>query len=59
MAGSGQGVVVVQGAGLEPGTAVQVGGGQGAPAPQQPAPQAPAPEPVDEQGDDADSTQGG
>ena len=28
-------------------------------APQQPAPQAPAPEPVDEQGDDADSTQGG
>lgn len=59
VAGSGQGVVVVEGAGLGPGTRVQLVGGQGAPAPQQPAPQAPAPEPVDEQGDDADSTQGG
>ena len=57
VAGSGQGVVVIEGAGLGPGTPVQVVGGQG--ALQQPAPQQPAPEPVDEQGDDADSTQGG
>lgn len=68
--GSGQGVVVVEGDGVEPGTRVQVTGGQGggAPAPQQPAPGQPAPgddegDPVNDEveapGDDADSTQGG
>lgn len=53
--GSGQGVAVVEGAGVEPGTQVQVVGGQGAPAPQQPAPQ-PA---EDDAGDGAGSTQDG
>jgi hypothetical protein len=64
--GSGQGVVVVEGEGVEPGTRVQVTGGQGggAPAPQQPAPEAPEPgdegDSVDDDapGDDADATQG-
>lgn len=70
--GSGQGVAVVEGDGVEPGTQVQVTGGQGggASAPEQPAPQEPVPgddegededDSVDEgaPGDGAESTQGG
>ena len=57
VAGSGQGVVIVEGAGVEPGTRVQVVGGQGAPAPQQPVPE---PDGDDGgQGDSAGSTQDG
>ena len=66
--GSGQGVAVIEGDGVDPGARVQVTGGQGggAPAPQQPAPQQPAPDDgegdgedeVDAPGDD-DSTQDG
>lgn len=61
--GSGQGVAVVEGDGVEPGTRVQVTGGQGggAPAPPQPAPEEPAPGDgeVEPPGDDSDATQGG
>lgn len=57
--GSGQGVAVVEGSGVEPGTRVQVaseaGTGMSQPAPQQPAPEQPAPAP----GDGSGATQDG
>lgn len=62
--GSGQGVVVVEGDGVQPGTRVQVTGSQGGgvPAPQQPALQEPEPqEPApgdDDQGDSVDDQDG-
>lgn len=55
--GSGQGVAVVEGEGIEPGTRIQVADGQGgSPVPE---PLQPEQDDLQEPGDDADITQGG